>query len=200
MLLLLVGIAAVYRWRVILCWCLPRQYANYSLLFFKGTRYSGNTRGLLKLIFRELLPPDSLTSYSFDSISSYRSGTLLLLSAMKLLLNTIITLAGISCSTVAFTCSPLSNNRRVVTSLNLNEKKNDDDIISRRQALINGAATVAGIVLASPNNALAFDNKISDKYSDRPRQRGSKVSFLDKYLCISCKHISILYSSPIIIL
>ena len=119
---------------------------------------------------------------------------------MKLLLNTIITLAGISCSTVAFTCnSPLSNNRRVVTSLNLNEKKNDDDIISRREALINGAATVAGIVLA-PNNALAFDNKISDKYSDRPRQRGSKVSFLDMYLCISCKHISILYSSPIIIL
>ena len=106
---------------------------------------------------------------------------------MKLLLNTIITLAGISCSTVAFTCnSPLSNNRKVVTSLNLSEKKNDDDIISRREAIINGAATVAGIVLA-PNNALAFDNKISDKYSDRPRQRGSKVSFHDvMYLCISC--------------
>jgi len=110
---------------------------------------------------------------------------------MKLLLNTIITLSGISCSTVAFTCSPLSNNRRVATSLN--EKKNGNYILiqtTRREALINGAAAAASIVLASPNNALAFDNKISDKYSDRPRQRGSKVSFLDiMYLCISCKHI-----------
>jgi len=108
---------------------------------------------------------------------------------MKLLLNTIITLAGISCSTVAFTCSSPSTGKRVEVATTLNEKKNDDDIISRRGALINGVATVAGIVLASPNNALAFDNKISDKYSDRPRQRGSKVSFLDMYLCISCDHI-----------
>ena len=107
---------------------------------------------------------------------------------MKLLLNTIITLAGISCSTVAFTCSSPSAGGRVTTSLNSNEKENDNDI-TRREALINGVAAVAGIVLASPNNALAFDNKISDKYSDRPRQRGSKVSFLDMYLCISCEHI-----------
>ena len=117
----------------------------------------------------------------------------LLLPVMKLLLNTIITLAGISCSTIAFTCnSPLSTNRRVAAT-SLNEKKNGNDILiqtTRREALINGAAAATAIVLASPNKALAFDNKISDKYSDRPRQRGSKVSFLDiMYLCISCKHI-----------
>jgi len=111
---------------------------------------------------------------------------------MKLLLNTIITLAGIFCSN-AFTCSPLSTNRRVEVATTLNEKKNDDDFVSRRE-VINGIATVAGIVLASPINALAFDNKISDKYSDRPRQRGSKVrAFL---ICI-CAYLVIISISLI---
>ena len=122
---------------------------------------------------------------------------------MKLLLNTIITLAGISCSTVAFTCSPQSTNRRVAITTSFNEKENGNDIMiqtTRREALINGAAAATGIVLVSPNNALAFDNKISDKYSDRPRQRGSKVrAFLICIVHILCFYL-IVHSSHIIIL
>lgn len=50
-----------------------------------------------------------------------------------------------------------------------------DSTIQRRDFL-SAAATIAGsFVVGTAQPAFAFDNKISTKYDDRPKQRGSKV-------------------------
>ena len=116
---------------------------------------------------------------------------------MNLLLT--IALASIA-SSAAFTAAPSvssSTNRAAVISLN--EAKNgfgggDDNhnvIQTRRDTLqsiiIGGTAVV--VAGSAPNIAMAFPNKISNKYDDRPRQRGSKVRF---YCGRHCKIESII--------
>jgi hypothetical protein len=48
---------------------------------------------------------------------------------------------------------------------------------SRREVFNAGLAGI--VVLGTAEPALAFDNKISTKYDDRPKQRGSKVGNCD---------------------
>jgi hypothetical protein len=52
--------------------------------------------------------------------------------------------------------------------------------LSRREAFGVGVASVFGCVTASAfvDPAVAFDNKVSTKYDDRPKQRGGKVRLL----------------------
>jgi hypothetical protein len=86
-----------------------------------------------------------------------------------------IALASIA-STVAFPGIPRGISR--VGGTALNEKKSEVDVLTRRETLeswIGGAAAISTGFLASPQKALAFPNKISNQYDDRPKQRGSKV-------------------------
>ena len=62
----------------------------------------------------------------------------------------------------------------------LNESRRAVDVLTRRETLESfvvgtGTAAVLSGFLASPEDALAFPNKISNQYDDRPKQRGSKV-------------------------
>jgi hypothetical protein len=63
-----------------------------------------------------------------------------------------------------------------VSSLNLSDRRCDDsmDLPTRRSWLV-GAATFCTGFLTSPDRVMAFSNKISSQYDDRPKQRGSKV-------------------------
>ena len=50
-----------------------------------------------------------------------------------------------------------------------------NDIINRRNVLLKGVGTsltLAGILTTQPEQSSAFDNKISNKYDDRPKRRG----------------------------
>ena len=49
------------------------------------------------------------------------------------------------------------------------------ETLSRRGVLSLGFSSL--FILGASEDALAFDNKISNKYDDRPKQRGSKVCF-----------------------
>ncbi|KAL3791556.1 hypothetical protein ACHAW5_000859 [Stephanodiscus triporus] len=89
-----------------------------------------------------------------------------------------IALASIA-STVAFSGIPRGISRVGVTALN--EKRSEADVLTRREALeswIVGAAAISTGFLASPQKALAFPNKISNQYDDRPKQHGSKPNGL----------------------
>jgi hypothetical protein len=60
----------------------------------------------------------------------------------------------------------------------LSEKSRDVDALTRRETLqtfVVGTAAILDGFIASPEKALAFPNKISNQYDDRPKQRGSKV-------------------------
>ncbi|KAL7530254.1 hypothetical protein ACHAWF_003302 [Thalassiosira exigua] len=60
---------------------------------------------------------------------------------------------------------------------NVPEFERDDDftMMTRRATIARTAAAILGTgVFASPEGSMAFPNRISDKYSDRPKQRGSK--------------------------
>ena len=89
-------------------------------------------------------------------------------------------LASIALSTSAFTAPTTLQSRCSSTSLS-NAKNDDVDIIetsllTRRESLVKSClagAMTAGILIPS-DAANAFANKISDKYDDRPKQRGSK--------------------------
>ena len=55
--------------------------------------------------------------------------------------------------------------------------------MSRREIF---SAGMAGMFLLGSNNpAQAFDNKISNKYDDRPKRRGSKVREFRVFFCRS---------------
>ncbi len=87
---------------------------------------------------------------------------------------TTIALASIS-STVAFPgLSRISRDR--VTALG--DRRCEVDVLTRRETLqswVVGAAAISTGLLASPEMASPFLNKISNQYDDRPKQRGSKV-------------------------
>mmetsp|Transcript_23497 Transcript_23497/g.49703 ORF Transcript_23497/g.49703 Transcript_23497/m.49703 type:complete len:269 (+) Transcript_23497:1304-2110(+) len=94
---------------------------------------------------------------------------------MKLV--SIVALSGIA-SSVAFTgVAPSSRTSRVAA---LNGQRGDDNGMQTRretlQSWLVGAAAVGFI--ASPEQALAFPNKISNQYDDRPKQRGGKPKAL----------------------
>lgn len=90
-----------------------------------------------------------------------------------------IILATISLSASAFTASSIQQCRCSADTL-LHASNNAVDLeaslLTRRESLVKSClagALAAGIV--SPTDAAnAFPNKISDKYDDRPKQRGSK--------------------------
>ena len=90
-----------------------------------------------------------------------------------------IALAASISSTVAF--SGLSQiSRHSVTALS--HQRREVDVLTRRETLeswVVGAAVISTGFLTSPEMALAFPNKISNQYDDRPKQRGSKV-------CVIC--------------
>ena len=51
------------------------------------------------------------------------------------------------------------------------------DVVSRRDAfasILAGSVAIPSVLVAAPDNANAFANKISDKYDDRPKRRGPK--------------------------
>jgi len=84
-----------------------------------------------------------------------------------------IALASIS-STVAFSGLPRIYRVRITA---LNEKRSEVDALTRRETLeswVVGAAAISTGFLATPEKALAFPNKISNQYDDRPKQRGTK--------------------------
>lgn len=65
-----------------------------------------------------------------------------------------------------------------VAATRIDTDDGDSSTLTTRRATLEslvGAAAAMG-VLASPNSAMAFDNRISTKYDDRPKQRGAKVS------------------------
>jgi len=49
-----------------------------------------------------------------------------------------------------------------------------NNVFSRRDALVKGA--FFSFVVATSQSANAFDNKISNKYDDRPKRKGPQVS------------------------
>jgi hypothetical protein len=97
-----------------------------------------------------------------------------------------IALAGSFSTIVAFTgiarspgiSSSSSRARLIITALN--EKKCNIES-TRRETL--RAAAISTAFLVNNNKALAFPNKISTKYDDRPKQRGSKVRVCVLYVC-----------------
>lgn len=98
---------------------------------------------------------------------------------MKTKLVSVVALAGIT-SSVSFTGS-VRQPAGAVRIASLNSKSSDgcedDLVLTRRKTLeswLVGAAAIG--FLASPENAMAFDNRISTQYDDRPKQRGAKVS------------------------
>jgi hypothetical protein len=100
------------------------------------------------------------------------------------LIATTIALAASFSTIVAFTGiaqSPviISTSRARLITTALNEKKCNNIEATRRETL--RAAAISTAFLANNNNALAFPNKISTQYDDRPKQRGSKVC-----LCVVC--------------
>ena len=51
------------------------------------------------------------------------------------------------------------------------------DVVSRRDAfasILAGSVVIPSVLVAAPDDANAFANKISDKYDDRPKRRGPK--------------------------
>jgi hypothetical protein len=85
-----------------------------------------------------------------------------------------IALASIS-STVAFSGLSRISRDRVAA---LSDQRREVDVLTRRETLeswVVGAAAISTGFLTSPEMALAFPNKISNQYDDRPKQRGSKV-------------------------
>lgn len=47
----------------------------------------------------------------------------------------------------------------------------------RRDVLATSFVTIGSVFLAGGGSASAFENKISNKYDDRPKRRGPKVSW-----------------------
>ncbi|KAL3762960.1 hypothetical protein ACHAWU_001107 [Discostella pseudostelligera] len=96
---------------------------------------------------------------------------------MNLVTVTAITLATIS-SSVAFTGVTRTDTASASASgSSLNDNSCDVDMPTRRETLqswLAGAATLSTGLLASPDQAAAFPNKISNQYDDRPKQRGTK--------------------------
>jgi hypothetical protein len=89
--------------------------------------------------------------------------------------STIVAFTGIAQSPVII--SSTSRARLITTALN--EKKFNNIESTRRETL--RAVAISTAFLVNNNNALAFPNKISTQYDDRPKQRGSKVR-----LCVVC--------------
>lgn len=104
---------------------------------------------------------------------------------MKMILVSIIAVASIS-SSAAFTGAPLITRTSRIASLNgktdahaHDSMGEDNAMLTRRETLKSwfvGAASIG--FLASPENAMAFDNRISKQYDDRPKQRGGKPQAL----------------------
>ena len=113
---------------------------------------------------------------------------------MKLLIT--ITLACIS-SSIAFSGVSLLSSSSSTSSISrvscLHEKRNAGndvvDVMTRRETIKWIVGGVAAVGLTSPNMAMAFPNKISNQYDDRPRQRGSKVSYIIIGICYACKKL-----------
>ena len=113
---------------------------------------------------------------------------------MKLLIT--ITLACIS-SSIAFSGVSLLSSSSTTSSISsvscLHEKRNAGndvvDVMTRRETIKWIVGGVAAVGLTSPNMAMAFPNKISNQYDDRPRQRGSKVSYIIIGICYACKKL-----------
>ena len=85
-----------------------------------------------------------------------------------------IALASIS-STVAFSGLSRISRDRVAA---LSDQRREVDVLTRRETLeswVVGAAAISTGFFTSPEMALAFPNKISNQYDNRPKQRGSKV-------------------------
>ncbi|KAL3910661.1 MAG: hypothetical protein SGARI_002013 [Bacillariaceae sp.] len=53
-----------------------------------------------------------------------------------------------------------------------------DPTMTRQDVFQTALLGVMGTTLMTPQTAFAFDNRVSDKYSDRPKQRGSKAKDL----------------------
>lgn len=62
----------------------------------------------------------------------------------------------------------LSNHENHINNVN-------DDVSSRRKVLERGTAFISFLLLTDQSPANAFENKISNQYDDRPKQRGSQV-------------------------
>lgn len=78
-------------------------------------------------------------------------------------------------SSLAFTGGRLDAVRTSSVVALAGKRSGDDAMPTRRemmQSLVIGAASVG--LIASPEEVLAFPNKISNQYDDRPKQRGSK--------------------------
>lgn len=100
---------------------------------------------------------------------------------MKTKLVCVVALAGIA-SSVSFTGSVRQTAGATrIASLNAKSSngREDDLVLTRRKTLESWFAGAAAIgFLASPENAMAFDNRISTQYDDRPKQRGAKPQSL----------------------
>ncbi len=89
-----------------------------------------------------------------------------------------IALATVSSSS-AFSVPRVASVTNRVSSLNA-RRCGITDMPTRRDTLqswLVGASTLSTGFLASPDQVMAFSNKISNQYDDRPKQRGSKVGF-----------------------
>ncbi len=80
----------------------------------------------------------------------------------------------------------------------MGDQSREVDVLTRRETLeswVVGAAAISTGFLASPEMALAFPNKLSNQYDDRPKQRGSKVCVICtvevRWLIISATTISV---------
>lgn len=94
---------------------------------------------------------------------------------MNLITNMV--LASSISSSVAFMGIHLNGGAIRATALDSKKGGDDGSMMTRRETLESwfvGAAAVSVGSFASPEEAAAFPNKISNKYDDRPKQKGSK--------------------------
>jgi hypothetical protein len=92
----------------------------------------------------------------------------------------IIVLATVPSSVALSDVTRTGTNTNRVARIDRHMRCDDVDISTRRETLqswLVGAATISTEFLAYPNQAMAFPNKISNQYDDRPKQRGSKVGY-----------------------
>lgn len=118
---------------------------------------------------------------------------------------TIITLATASSSLAFSGITRIASD--VTRSASLNDSRCDVDrpMPTRRETLqswLVGAATLSTGFLASPEHAMAFPNKISNQYDDRPKQRGSKVVcffalYLSNCLYLVCQPLLLVHHAHI---
>ena len=124
------------------------------------TRKKDNTKSAFELTFC----PHSAVVRSLCMTMIHLIATIALAGSFS----TIVAFTGITRSPVISSSS--SRARLFITALN--EKKCNIES-TRRETL--RAAAISTAFLVNNNKALAFPNKISTKYDDRPKQRGSKV-------------------------